>query len=384
MKLKETLLNLESSFSWSFFGLIISIFSVGIGIYIGIYYEHKPKIDFRIESKFSALEIKEDIPGLDITYNKTKISKSSTDLKVIKVSVSNSGRAGVTSGLYIDNAPFGFRILHGEVTTTPIITSASNSYLLKNTKISKIENTNSLYKFSNPVLDSNDKFTFKIILTHKKKDEPKIVPIGKIALVKNINFYDLEEIDNNHGFFESALFVSPLDFTGRTLLFGAIFIIFIIIITIFIAAILEYKNKLKRKKLITTYKDYKKVNNNPFDEYRFNLYINNKLIELIVLHSIIKNIKQSKPPLQASSFRQTWQIQISKNNTKKYFSSYLDSLSDKKIITKNEDGSYTLNQYTANERTSSFHLHLIRQDEEYKKLVQNGPSTITRADLDIH
>ena len=136
--------------------------------------------------------------------------------------------------------------------------------------------------------------------------------------------------------------------------------------------------------MITTYKDYKKVNNNPFDEYRFNLYINNKLIELIVLHSIIKNIKQSKPPLQASSFRQTWQIQISKNNTKKYFSSYLDSLSDKKIITKNEDGSYTLNQYTANERTSSFHLHLIRQDEEYKKLVQNGPSTITRADLDIH
>jgi hypothetical protein len=75
MALYEKLKSIDQKFSWSFFGLVLSVLFFLFGLYATFIYEKKPKLVFEILSEAPVYDLREDVSKLDILFEGEDIRK---------------------------------------------------------------------------------------------------------------------------------------------------------------------------------------------------------------------------------------------------------------------------------------------------------------------
>lgn len=370
MSFFNMLKDMDKKFSFSFIGVILSLVFGIFGIYIGVFYEQKPDIDFKIKSSFSALEIRENIKKLEIYYNETKISKSTTDLRIIEIEIKNSGSASILKDFYDDKAPFGFRVLKGVVSESPVITRASNGYLRSVLKVSLIEEKALIYKFSEVILEPGDFFVVKLIITHKRNEDPKVLPMGIIASVDEFNYLVLDEKEEAVSFLSNALSGGGWLVIFKLVFFGFIFIFLLIVIGLVLEEIGEYREKRYRKKIMKIYHDFNNSTPTALEVYREGLYLKKDYYRLLIQHLILKCIVRTKSPVEAKVFRD-YGVGPAEENTQRVIKSILDELESRSVITLSGDNLYEIDG-SSRSRLNMFHSHLMKHDEGYQARVASS------------
>ena len=152
---------IDKKFAWSFLGFLLAIVFGGIAIYTEFVRDTSPIIKYEDLSNTKILNVKEDVGGLSIIYNKEDIRKSKKTLSVLVIRVGNEGRSAVLKGYYDNVAPLGLVINSGEIIKGEVI-SASTPYLRENAKL-EVSNGNTV-NFSDVIIEPNESFVIKFLI----------------------------------------------------------------------------------------------------------------------------------------------------------------------------------------------------------------------------
>ena len=278
---------IEFKKAWGVFFTIFTIFATFLGVYA--YFENtKPKIEYHIIANSNVYDLNEDLSKLDIVYDSVSLKSLKENLRIISIRIINTGKIDILKGFYDVNDPLGVFIKNGRIIETPTITYASNSYLKSNIRTKTLSKNKVI--FSEIILEESEYFNIKILLLHPKDTTPQIIPVGKIAGIKEINVIDNQKSDSESNVFIYAFGGSIL---VQFLRFSGFLIITVILLSasVFIYIKFDYLyGKYSDKMMINKFKstvayypsrDYNVIfeifiNHGLFAIHRINYYLNNE------------------------------------------------------------------------------------------------------------
>jgi hypothetical protein len=241
--------------SVSFIGLMAGI----IAIYTFFFQEKKTQIDYEITTSTNIFDVNADVSELDFTYDGNSLKTNNKKLRLINLKIKNTGSESIPIPSYDIKDPLGVKITNGEIVEKPELVGKSNDYIQKNLHI-RIDSSNNVI-FNEIILDPGDFYIVKLLILHSKNESPDLLPIGKIAGVKNISVISTAQIQ----FSEEKSFLS-ITFGGNIysqllkLLSYSLLSILIIVLTLFLLETWDRKLKrLRRRKIICKYKKSNKL-----------------------------------------------------------------------------------------------------------------------------
>ena len=264
---------MDQKFSWSFIGVLLALAFGGFSLYLEYYKEEKPNLRYVVKENISVLDIRENLGSLDVLYEGESLRRNKKDLRVITIEVENQGNASVLTNFYDEKDPVGFNVINGYIADKPKIIHTSNNYLNRELKLEKESDTKIL--FPRVIIDKGDSFLVKLFVLHKSEDSPEIQPIGKIAGMSPISISNDYEARANVSFLSATFSGKGLEQVVRLIAYG---FAALVILGLFIATtefLDTLKEKLKRKKDITIYKEYHNDNLKEEDSLIFEIYKNN-------------------------------------------------------------------------------------------------------------
>jgi len=93
MALFEKLKGIDQKFSWSFFGVVVSVLFFLFGLYTTFIYQKKPKLTFEILSEAPVYDVRENVSKLDILFEGQDIRTNKQTLTLLTLRVLNAGNA---------------------------------------------------------------------------------------------------------------------------------------------------------------------------------------------------------------------------------------------------------------------------------------------------
>lgn len=272
MSFISTLKSMENKFAWSFLGFLMAMFFGAITLYLGFYKEIKPDLNFVITADSSVLDVKENLGDLDIIYENESLSEKRQDLRVITFRVVNQGNAPILSNYYDSNDPVGFEVIDGKLADEPTLLDASNDYL-KEKLLTKASPDNKVM-FSNVILEPSEYFELKILVLHDLGKKPHIKAFGKIATVNSIDVLRDFSSENKLSFLETTFGGGITSNLIRLFTYGFIFLFLIIGLIVFSEKISSIKEKRRKERLLTTFKEYDSDKVTEKDSFFFDYYLN--------------------------------------------------------------------------------------------------------------
>lgn len=288
METFKKLIKFEQKIPLSTVGILITIGSVILAIYMGFFYEKKPSIMFDVVSEANVLDIKEKVSELEIVFKGVDINKSDLNLRIVTLKISNDGGVDIRPGDYDNSMPWGFKIDSGKIIEANLLDSNSEYIQSRATPKIKDEKTVIFDKF---IFDKNKYFFVKLLLLHAKDHLPIINPIGKIAGIEKIplikSYQAHEEVSLLKDIFKNDVKTQIV----RIIVYPIIFVLFIVGFVILIILILIPIESIfsrmvwskKRNKLVQHYKELHKKSLSEsceflYDDYVIsNLYLINKI-----------------------------------------------------------------------------------------------------------
>jgi hypothetical protein len=287
------------------FGLLIGMTS----IYVDFFRKTNPVIKFEILSNASVLDIREDVSKLFLTFEGRDIRLSKENLRIITLKISNKGSVNILKNMYDDKAPFGFSLTTGRIVEIPKLLEASNSYLKNNLRIN-LDSYQST-TISPIIFESDDYFILKILVLHKENKIPNIIPIGKIAGIKDIPLMKTFLENEKLGFWAELTSGSLLIHLSRFFIYIFLLIVFTIIIILPVAATADWRQNRKRQKKILLFKSKYKKSISASGEYIFSIYkefgadifikLRDELKEPDSINYALSCIKEDRKEIEASS-----------------------------------------------------------------------------------
>lgn len=184
ISLWDRIKNLDKTFSWSFWGLVLAGVLGAFSIW-AYFNDPSPKLTYEILTNTAVLDIREEVDKLQLLYDGNDITDSDRSLQVVTLRVVNDGPVDITKTLYdAENAPLGLKLSAGEIVDKPTILSFSRSYIKENLQ-PKITSVNQV-TFQPIVLNSKDYFTVKILALVPSEDI-SVTPIGIVAGINEID-----------------------------------------------------------------------------------------------------------------------------------------------------------------------------------------------------
>ena len=276
MSFLTTLAQFDKRYAWSFLGFILAAIFGGITIYTEFYRDNNPEIKTEIIANASILDIKEDIPDLQVIYQEENIKKSHKNLSSLLIKISNTGRNPILSSYYDDSSPFGLQIFHCEIIKSEIV-SASNEYLISKLKEKEKKIIDDKFIFPKIIFEPNDYIVLKFLLMHSENQEVKAATVGKVASTKFLKVLETFQQDGKEGFWKQVFSGSILVHFSRIPVYFIIFIILILILFLPPVLISEFIQERNRKKTVNVYKKHSKLEINEDHEKIFNYYISRGL-----------------------------------------------------------------------------------------------------------
>lgn len=181
--------------TWSFLGFAAALIFGLFAIYSVFFYEKKPDFHVRVVSKAPVFSIREDVPGLEIIFNKQDIRKTKKGLSLLTVELSNTGNIAVKTGDFDDRAPLRLWVSTGNIIRSDVL-NASTAYLedvFKDVNSDSNSDSNSL-RFPKFILEPDQFILFKLLILHDEEDVPSVLASGKIANISRIQVHDTSKM----------------------------------------------------------------------------------------------------------------------------------------------------------------------------------------------
>lgn len=273
MSIIKTLNKVERGFSWSFFGFVIAVIVACLSVYRAYYYKEKPIFDFQLLSSTEVLDIKEDIPSLDILFDSTSIKKTNQALTVALVKIQNTGNSSLTKHYYDDCTPVGLSISGGHIVSQPELVGYSESYLRENIKIFQLSSDS--ISFSKVILDKNAFFKIKLLILHPFGKDVKYAPFGKIAGMDSLVIKIIPDVEVKQPIITQVFSGGIVIILLRCILYSLVLILIGLIIVLPIGLIGGHIGERKRKRIVTKFKKVCEIELSDKDDRIFMTYIEN-------------------------------------------------------------------------------------------------------------
>lgn len=274
---KERNIRMENNFFKNLFESFLSrtvITLLGIaGTIVTIYaflQEQKVDLTYEIIANTNVLDFNADLSKLEVTYDSTNLKQTKQNLKIFTIKIINHGDKNILKEYYDSNEPLGIQIKGGRIIETPELINASSDYLKRNLKTRII--TNEKINFSQVILESNEYFIIKILVLHKEDIVPRIISTGKIAGQKDLIVMNAVDVKKDYNFLEQTFYGTAWTQVVRLIsyFFGLVFIIaFTIIIATYIDGLRE---RQKKSKIISNFKNLKSYEYTRMDDAIFDRY----------------------------------------------------------------------------------------------------------------
>jgi hypothetical protein len=176
---------------WAVAGIIIGAFLSLAGIGVGLYSTfHKPVVSvvFEVASETNVLDVRTPLPELQIVFRGNEIQRNNLNLRIFRVSVLNNGDVDITQALYDQESPWGLAVAPGQIISARLV-DASTQYLRERVTVEPIDD--SRIGFSKVILERGQSFTVEVLVLHNKDEQPKVIPVGKIAGINSIRVSNL-------------------------------------------------------------------------------------------------------------------------------------------------------------------------------------------------
>jgi hypothetical protein len=161
---------------------LLTVLGVAIGAY-GLLFQPRPDFAVDTVTDTKVLDVHEPISKLDVTYGGKSLKASGQELRVLVVRIMNSGKTDITKSSFDAADPIGIKIVDGSLLESPTL-SASSEYLSRLASVSQRDSSTVLL---DPIfIDSGEWIQLKLLVAVPAGDNPSILPMGKIAGVRNI------------------------------------------------------------------------------------------------------------------------------------------------------------------------------------------------------
>lgn len=261
-----------------FIGTVISLYA---------YFAQDKKVDIQYEiiANTNVLDINADVSRLDITYNGMSLKEKDEHLRIINLRIINRGIDNILKEYFDENDPLGFKVSQGKIIEKPEVIETSSNYLKENLKVEM--DSSGRVKFSKVIIEPKESVVLKILILHKSGTYPKIIPVGKIAGMKEILVVNTLETKDEKPFFVQVFFGSTFVQIVRAISYFLMVVLLIVVIAFSADKIFDAKQKHKRKKIVDEYRSLKPYTYSKMDDAIFDHYIENdyrlleKMIDLI-------------------------------------------------------------------------------------------------------
>lgn len=231
----------------AFLGLLATILGI-----ISYFEEKKPQITYDITTNSNVFDLNTNLSKLDIIYDSVSLKKSSQNLKIINIRVENTGNEDLLKSFYDENDPLGVVVENGIIIEKPEVGYSSNDYLKHHALVKLL--TDNKIEFSNVIIEKSEFFNVKLLILHKKNRNPKIIPVGKVAGMKNIFIVDSQTKTSYksifHEIFSGSLWVNII----RVLLSFIIVIFSLFALIIVLAFFQDYIETRRKKRILESFK----------------------------------------------------------------------------------------------------------------------------------
>jgi len=264
---------------------------LGTGITIYAFLQEK-KVDLRYEviANTNVLDFNADINKLEVYYDSTNLKQTKENLRIYTVKVINNGDQNIINEFYDKNEPLGIKISAGKIIEIPQIIQTSNEYIKRNLKV--IDYNKDKISFSQVIVESGEYFIIKLLVLHNKEITPNIISFGKIAGQKNIDVVNAIDVKDEASFL-SKTYLGNIWIQLLRLLSYFIISVLIILFIVFISERIDtYRDKKRRLRMISEFKNlklyqYTKMDDAIFDRYKLK---NDRILE--TMQSLIEDEKK--------------------------------------------------------------------------------------------
>lgn len=244
---------------------------LGTGITIYAFLQEK-KVDLRYEvvANTNVLDFNADISKLEVLYDSTNLKQTKENLRIYTVKIINNGNENIINEFYDVNEPLGIRLNTGKIIEIPQIIETSNDYIKRNLKVTDYQKDK--ISFSQVIIESGEYFVVKLLVLHNKETTPNIISFGKIAGQKNINVVNAIDVKDETSFWSKTylgnIWVQLLRLLSYFIV-GVLIILFIVFIS---EQIDTYRDKKRRLKIISEFKNLKSYQYTRMDDAIFDRY----------------------------------------------------------------------------------------------------------------
>lgn len=288
MSLMKMLRELDRKFSWSFFGFLLAILLGLFTLYDRFLAEKSPQIYFDVLTSASVLDIKENIPKLDISFEGIAIKEQKLSLRILSIKVINDSSQDILKNHYDSDDPVGLKVTSGKIIRAEL-TDASNEYLKRNLSFGT-PSTNTIH-FKNVIFEAHQYGVVKILVLHPVEQTPSVMPVGHIAGMKQIIVREPYKERAKVSFW-SQTFAGTWGVQGvRLITYSILTVLCILLVVIPVSLIGGYAEKIKRKGHVRNFKAVTSLNLNENDEFIFSRYIEKGVEELFEIQTLIGSDK---------------------------------------------------------------------------------------------
>jgi len=297
MTVDQVLLKARHKFPTSLTSLMITIVLAVAGILFTILLAEKhSQLYYDIQASTSVLDIKEELPKLEVLFDGIDIRQQNLSLRVISVKIGNDGSKAILKGDYDSEDPVGLMVSPGRIIKTDLI-DASNDYLRKNMSFRNYGEN--IVLFNDVILNAHQYYIIKLLVLHQVDQMPSVKPVGYMAGMETIKVREIyKEIERASIWSWSRSLAGPWPVqitrvVGYLLLFSAL-----VIIASFISVIREGIGKAKRKKNVRRFRAVSQQVFEIKDEFLFSRYIEAGFNELMIILQIVQDERTLKQYLE--------------------------------------------------------------------------------------
>jgi len=281
--------NIEKKYAFTFLGFILAAIFGALSIYTTFFGDRNPQIRYTVNSILGVYDIREEIGKLDIIYDGINIREKKQMLSLITLNIANVGNDHLTKALYDDNDLLGFK-LNGGILIKTEISEASNSYLYKNLNISM--ESKEIVHFSPVIIDYGESYSVKILVLHNENEYPEILPLGKIAGVKEIELIPWSKEASKIPFWKEVMSGRVIIHLTRAFSYFFILILIGLAIGIPTAILSDVTSKHKRKRHIRDFKSLSDISFKSEDDFIFESYLDQGEMYLMRIDKFLSSKKR--------------------------------------------------------------------------------------------
>lgn len=288
MPVMKMLRELDQKFSWSFFGFLLAIALGLFTLYDRLLVGKNPQLYLDVLTSASVLDIKEDLPKLDISFDGIAIRQQNLSLRILSIKAINDSSQDILKVHYDPDDPVGLRISSGKIIRTEL-TDTSNHYLQKNLSFSSP--TNNTIHFKDVIFEAHQYFVVKLLVLHPVDEVPSVKSVGHVAGMKEIIVREPYRERTKVSFWSRTFAGMWVVQAVRLISYFVLAILCILLVVIPVSLIGNKVDEVKRRRHVRDFKAATTLSLNENDEFIFNRYIQKGFGNLMAIQQIADSDK---------------------------------------------------------------------------------------------